>query len=542
MNAQSQPPPTPELAAAVDAAAKAELWRQGVLRWKLHAEQLVLYLLILAGGHSRFVLELARRFGKTYLLCTIAVETCLQNKRCRVVYGAPTLKHLEEFVIPALEAICEDAPEECRPVFNAQKGHWRFPNGSYIHLFGADDKRKANRGRGPGAILAIFDECGFTPILRYVLRSILRPQLLHTRRVAGTFRGMTLLASTPAEEPDHDFTTIAERAEAAGNYARRTVHENPLLTPEQVEQFLRDDAQEEGLTVAQYMESDDFLREWMAQRVVDKLLVVMGQDWEWSREKSHNLYREISAQGRPEHFDASTTLDFGGADPHAALFDYWHFPRGVLVVEDELLLKGGQNTHELQLAIKAKEEQLWGTKRWEGTLRAFQDERLLDALPDWVRAKLDEEAPQQPYSRWCDNNLALARDLYELHGIAFIPTAKDEKLLQVNNLRVMVRALQVAINPACKDLDRHLRATVWENHKRRTYKRKNGEHGDLLDCLVYRARNIDKERNPFPRLHEVTRTLKRVALLNPDSQVRKDQELAKAFLGPAAQKLIRPAR
>lgn len=526
--------------AVVEQAGTDELWRRGVLApWKLHSEQLALYNLILDTGASRFVLEIARRFGKTYLLVVIAIEVCLRNPGCRVVYGAPTLKHLEEFIIPTFESIIEDAPPDCRPWFDSKRGHWKFPNGSYVHLFGADDKTKANRGRGAGAILCIFDECGFTRVLRYVLRSVLRPQLLHTRRKRGTFHGMTLLASTPAEEPDHDFTAIAERAEAQGAYARRTIFDNPLLSEQQREQYLADDAKEEGLTEEQYKASDEYRREWLAERVVNKLLVVMGNDWEQSREKSFALYESLK---RPEYFDGMTTLDFGGYDPHGVLFGYWHFPAAVLVIESELLLRDGENTEELQAAIKQREAELWGVNRWEGTLRAYADEQLLANLPDWVLDKVSETAPQQPYVRWCDNDIQLARDLHELHGLTFIPTAKDNLELQVNNLRVMMRGVQVAVNPRLVHLPRHLAGTVWKNEKRKEFARKSGEHGDLLAALIYKARNVNRTRNPFP-----PGTMVRVspeAQMEAQRRAQQERRVAEALLGHTAlgRKLMKTRR
>lgn len=525
---ESLPAIEPEV---IERAATDELWRRGILApWKLHAAQLVLYQLILTAASSRFVLEIARRFGKTWLLVLIAIEVCIRNPGCRVVYGAPTLKHLEEFIHPAFEALIEDAPDDCRPWFNAKKGHWVFPNGSYVHLFGADDKTKANRGRGAGAILCIFDECGFTRVLKYVLRSVLRPQLLHTKRKKGSFQGMTLLASTPAEEPDHDFTVIAERAEAQGNYARRTIFENPLLTDEQRETYLADDAKEEGLTPEQYRETDDYRREWLAERVVNKLLVVMGQDWELSKEKSFNLYRELQ---RPEFFDGMTTLDPGGYDPHGILFGYWHFPRAVLVVDAELLLRDGENTEQLQAAVKQTEAELWGVNRWEGTLRAYEDEELLKNLPDWVMEKVNQKAPTQPYVRWCDTNIQLARDLHELHGITFLPTAKDNLELQVNNVRVMFRGLQIAVNPDCVHLVRHLTGTVWKNEKRKEFQRRAGEHGDLLAALIYKARNVNRQRNPYPKGAVVPlRPDVAVALRAKEQERRKaDEAIASALLG-----------
>lgn len=479
---------TPEERAALKLELKREAWLRGELYWKLHEDQKTVYAAIITCALARFVLEIARRWGKTWLFATLAIEACLQGPKRRVVYGAPTLKDLQEFIIPTIESICEDAPPECRPHFDAQKLHFTFPNGSYIHLFGCDDKRKANRGRGAGAFLVILDECGFIPILRYVIKSVLRPQLLHSG-------GRMLLGSTPAEEPDHDFTAMAERAETNGNYARRTIYDNPRLTEAQVAKFIEDDAREEGLTPEAYVETDDFRREYMAERVINKLLVVIP---EWAAARAQLLV----AVPRPEFFNAQTILDFGGNDPHAATFGYWDFQRAAYVVEDELLLRDGENTTQLTAAIQAKEGQLWGTKRWEGTLRIATEEpseELRRNLPPWMQAILVKEADKdsQPFSRWCDNNIQLARDLYQTHGMAFIPTAKDNKELQVNNVRVAISAKQLLVNPRCAHMDRHLRTTTWKDHKRKDFARRAGEHGDLVDDLCYGFRNLDK-RNPFP--------------------------------------------
>lgn len=484
---------TDEQVAAYRAATNG-LWRRGILApWKLDRAQCDVYRSIFHSQASRFVLEIARRWGKTFLLVTIAIETCLRTPKVRVVYGAPTLKHLAEFVLPAFEAIIADAPPDCRPVWNSARGHWTFPNGSYVHLFGADDKRKADRGRGPASVLAIFDEAGFTPVLRYVIRSVFRPQLLSTG-------GRMLLASTPAEDPDHDFTAVAEIAERNGTYARLTIHDSPRYTKEQIEKFIADDARDEGMSVEAYVTSDDFRREYLAERVINKLLVVVP---EWEAVAAECTL----AVKRPDHFDAWTVLDPGGADPHAVTFGYWDFARSVLVVEDELLQTNGENTAELAAAVKAKEDALWGAKRYEGTVRALTgdpDPRLLEALPQWLLPAVGaKNVPEQPYMRWSDNNLITVRDLYALHGLLFAPTAKDDKNAAVNNLRVLVGAKKVLVNPRCVHTLRHLRTTTWKNHKRREYARRAGEHGDCLDTLVYAARNVDQHRNPAPPITTV---------------------------------------
>jgi hypothetical protein len=466
---------------------RSEAWRRGLLRWKLHTDQQSVYDSIHGTDASRFVLEIARRWGKSYLLATIAIETCIRFPGCRVVYGAPTLKLLQEFILPTFEALIEDAPADVKPRWDGSKGHWRFPNGSWVHLFGADDKRKADRGRGPDARLAIFDEAGFSPVLAYVIKSIFKPSLLRTG-------GRTLLGSTPAEEPDHPFTAMAERAEARGTYARRTIYDNPQLTPERIAAFIADDAKDEGMSVEQYMLSDDFRREHLAERVVNRLLTVVPE-WEDARKSC------IVAVPQPDAYDAMTVIDWGGADPHAIIFGYWHFKLAKWVIEDELLLRDGQNTKGLVDALQEKERQLWGVELFDGTLRAMhlnEERELLKNVPEWLIDKIEKAAPRQPYARWCDNNnLALARDLAELHGVAVIPTAKNDLQLQVNNLRLMIGAGDVLLHPRCVETDRHLRSTTWHNHKRRDFRRtEGGEHGDLVATCIYGARNLSR-RNPY---------------------------------------------
>ena len=474
---------TPEQREALKRLGRERCWLDGELAWKLDSTQRGIRESFYATSSGRFVLECARRMGKTFLLSVLAVECCLRKPGSRVVYGAQTIKEVAEFVIPTIETICDDAPTECRPVYTTQAGHFTFPSGSRIVLFGCDDKRKADRGRGPGADLVILDEAGFIPILRYVLRSVLRPQTLTTG-------GRTVLGSTPSDEPSHDFTAICEQAEANGTLAHRTIHDNPRLTPERVAEYIAEDAKDEGMTVEEYQQTDTFRREYLAQRVTDKTLTVVP---EWQQ---HKVKLQVAVE-RPRWFDGYVSLDPGGVDPHGILFGYWHFPLSALVIEDELLLREGQNTSEIAELVKAKEAELWGPEKHLGTLRYLREAELA-GMPEWLRDKGTTPPPAQPFLRVCDTNIQMARDLAILSNIAFVPTAKDEKGLAVNALRILMREGRVLISPRCRHLDRHLSSTVWANERRRDYRRKNGEHGDLVDALVYMVRNLRQQRNPMP--------------------------------------------
>ena len=465
----------PNAIAIVRQAASDAAWRKGSLRHLLHVDQQLVYDRIMASPSGRYVMEIARRWGKTHLLVVLAIEKCILNPKGRVVFGAPTLKHLQEFILPVFDRVLDSCPKGLRPEWIQSLGRYQFPNGAYVTLFGADDKRKADRGRGPDALLAIFDEAGFCPILSYVLTSVLRPQLLHSS-------GALLLGSTPAEQPDHDFTRIAEISEAAGQYSRRTIWDNPRLTRHQIEQFIADDARDNGVTPEQYQNSTTFRREYLAQRIVDEKLLVVP-------EAIDALDRCIVASPRPQFFDAFTVLDFGGNDPHAALFGYYDFARAKTVFVDELLLHNNETTLQLSDAIKAKERYLWGADLWIGTIRGARDpnySQLVEAAPFWLQEakNLEINDRAQPYVRWGDNDVQLLRDLHTLHGLSFCATAKHDKELQINNFRLELNKGALEINPTCVNLVRHIKTTSWASHKRNDYRRINGEHGDLLDCFV----------------------------------------------------------
>jgi hypothetical protein len=443
---------------------------------------------------SRFVLEVARKWGKTWLLLVLAFAACLRQPKVRVVYGAPTLKHLAEFVLPVFEALSECFPAHLRPVWNAQKGHIRFRNGSWIHLFGADDKRKANNGRGPAAVLAIFDEAGFCPLLRYVLRSIFRPSLLHSG-------GRTLVASTPAELPDHDFTAIAEKAEAVGAYFNRDVWDNPLLTEAQIQKFIADDAHDEGISVEAYIESDEFRREYLAQRVVNKMLLGVPE-WLAPWRETGKPYREshFVALPRPKLFRGHSIIDFGGNDPHAIALGYWDLERGIVVEHDKLLTKD-ERSALLGDAVQQLERAAWGVDRWNGTLAALTTDTIAghfgathQTVPDWLMPEVDkDDVPAQPFTRICDTNMELARHLYENAGIAVVPTYKTEKQFMVQQLRNLIADGKYWVHPRCVDTDRHLRTTTWRNEKRKEWARRAGEHGDLVDTSVYFAMGVCRD-------------------------------------------------
>ncbi len=459
--------PTPDEIAE----AQRQLWESGDLDFLLDECQLDIRQQVHASKTKYFVLECARRLGKSYYLCIEAVEFALKHPRSRILYAAPTNKDAQEIIAPLLEQILETAP--FRVKFDKNQSKFIFPNGAQVRLFGCDNKTKANRGRGSGAHLVLLDEAGFIPTLDYVLHSIVAPQTLTTR-------GRVILASTPSDEPDHPFTSLANEAEAKGYYVRKCLQDNPRLTKEEIDEYIKDDASILGFTVEEFKESDVYKREFLALRAIDTNLVVCP---EW---RGH-----FETPERPEFFDGYASLDLGGVDPHGVLFGYWDYATQTLVVEDELLLRDGQNTDELVQAVKKKEAFLWGTSSWDGTLRAAEERKN---LPEHLTGNLPNT--RQPYLRVADMGGPKVELLVD--GVMFLPTAKMDKWEAVNSVRILLREKKIKIHPRCKNLDRHLRGTMWLNEKTTSYRRKNGEHGDLLDCLVYMVRNLRRTKDSRP--------------------------------------------
>ena len=94
-----------------------ELWRRGVLSWKLRPCQKKIYDDIINNPEVIFVLNTARRFGKSTILLIIALELVLQKQDARVRYCATTLDQVSKVcsdIFPILMEDCPRAPGRAR--------------------------------------------------------------------------------------------------------------------------------------------------------------------------------------------------------------------------------------------------------------------------------------------------------------------------------------------------------------------------------------------------------------------------------------------
>jgi hypothetical protein len=436
--------------------AKVEAWRRGLLRWKLDPNQQKIYDIIKTQKGGSFYLNKGRRIGGSYFLAVLAIEVCLSKADAQVKYAAPTAKAVRKIIAPNIRKILKDCPSDMRPKFSLIEGEWRFPNGSTLAIAGCDNQQFENL-RGTEADFICLDEVGFMAELDYILNDVLMPQVQDTN-------GLIVLTSTPPRSPAHESFKIAMAHKASGKYHLSTVWDNPRRSKDQHSSFFRQMADSKGMSLEEFYASTTFRREYLGEFVADEERSVVP---EWNQAVERHITQRALDQKRPDFCDRYIALDIGWRDGMAALFGYWDYRNARLVIEDEVLLfkKTAEETAEI-VCTKALE-------LWSG---------------------------DKPYLCIADNNLQTIADINahsSRRGITFIPTRKDDKELQVNNLREWIRAYKIYVHPRCRRLLTQLGSTIW-NRARTSYERNSEGHGDLLDALVYLVRNVRRDRNPFP--------------------------------------------
>jgi hypothetical protein len=444
--------------------ARFQLWHMGILEWKFSITQQKIFEFYKSREEKTIVINCSRRLGKTFLLTLMAIEQCLKNENSVVKFLMPEVKMIRTTLRPIMNEIFQDAPKELIPKFNTQDSIYKFNNGSEIHLAGSDNGNY-DKLRGGSCELAIVDEAGFCSDLNHIIKYILTPTTLLTR-------GKIILSSTTPPKPDHEFIDIMDAAEIKGTLIRKTIFDardddkgavNPRITDEIIADIIKDDPLG--------AESDSFRTEFLCQKIFNSSDSVFPEFTEEVQKQT------ICEWPKPSFYDRYVSMDIGFVDMTIALFGYWDFDNGVLVIEDEIIL-AGQEVTSRRLAEKI-----------------IQKEHLL-----WTN-KLTGEF-EKPYARVSDNNLILINDLHREHGLYFQPTDKHNKDAHIGKVRNMIQNNQLIINPRCKTLISHMKNATWDKKKgnNRSFRRSSeGHHYDGCDAILYMCRNIDTTRNPYPK-------------------------------------------
>ena len=440
-----------------------ELWEAGELAWKLKGKQVDIYEHFKYNKLDIIPVLISRRFGKSFVMCLLATEVCLEGERHIVKYACPEKGMVADIINPIMEIIIEDCPEHLKPEWTPSEKKWKFPNGSFIQVAGCNGGRYTSL-RGGYSQLCIVDEGAFVDELETVVYNVMGP-------TTDTTDGRIYLATTPNDrDPNHEFHKIfIDPFEASGDLLRMTWEESPMI----------DDARRAKILTryAGGINNVKFRCEYLCEvpNVTDTNVIPEFVD------KEESIVKEMST---PEYCDFYTSMDLGFKDLTIALFGYYDFNRAALVILDEYVINGPEmTTNVLDREIRLKEKLHFHTSLG------------------------DEDA----YMRVMDNNnLMLVSELSKDYGLLFVPTRKDKKEAAIDKVRMWIEQERIIIHPRCKNLIYHTKNAQWGTTRAGTYtgKFKNlkgndavgllASHADALDALIYMVRNIHEHRNPYP--------------------------------------------
>lgn len=436
------------------------LWEKGILDWKLTPPQKDIKKGIIDDDNKISVVLCARRLGKTYLMCTMAVEECLRRPNAIVKYAFPKQVAAKKMLLPVMRKVLEDCPPHLKPEYMTADKVFRFPNGSEIQISGTDNGNIENL-RGGDSHLNIVDEAGFCYDLTYGVRSVLGPTTKITK-------GRTILVSTPSRSENHDFIVDWVLPYQAEQRIRTyTIYDNPQFNAEAIAEALSEypDGAKDPM----------FRREYLCEIIRDSDKTILPS---FTSTAEKEIVRDDFVI--PVFKDCYVSLDPGGTDLTGVLFGYYDYLNATLVIIDEIAVDGNTNTQILAEMIREKEKLHWTNPI--------------------------DKSVNEPYKRVSDvNNAILLTDLQKLHNLTFTKTKKDKKQAAINALDVAIMKRELIIHPRCQHLLYHMKFAEWNKNQNEFIRLKDspsgkirGGHCDLLDCLIYMHRNVIKSHNPYP--------------------------------------------
>lgn len=422
------------------------LWEHGsVSSFYLRDDQLPVYEFL--HKQKEPFLEASRRYGKTTIILCYVLEKLRANPNWICRWVLPEKDQARTIVMPEIEKIQADCPDDLQFEFRRTDSVYVGPNGSQLFLYGVD-KDKGKKLRGPLAHIVVADEFGFWNHPR-VLRSVLRPQLLTTR-------GQLIIASTPSEDIGHPYYSYREKARRKDRFIQRTIYDNKSLTLDEIQAEM----EEQGGA-----DSHTWKREYLCQDVGDPTLRIVP---EWNDER--NIIPDDTA--RPSHFDAYVGGDSGVDDNTFIVFGYYDFLNDEVVIEDEFVTSG-KPTKEIIDQAKIIEERIWGEKK--------------------------------PFRRVYDADKQVLVDVTSTHGYSVYLPEKAEKVQAINRFRVRVGAGKFKVKKKCVNLIRQLKVGQWRDEKHTDFARSEElKHLDGIAAAVYFNRSVITSRNPYPQYEGVS--------------------------------------
>lgn len=446
-------------------AARDQLWRNGMLSFKLDQTQKELYDLFYNSKHKIMTWLLSRRQGKTYTLSVLALEQCIRKPNSVVKFVSPTKLQVNNNVRPIFRQLLEDCPSDIKPDFRQKDYIYYFNNGSEIQLAGSDSGH-AEKLRGGDSDMWFVDEAGSCDDLKNLVKSILLPTTLITK-------GKGVLASTPPKEADHEFLDYIEQAEERGSLIKKTIDQNPRITAEQKEELIREVGGEF---------TEEARRELYCEIIKDSKTSVIPE-FDLALEKEI-----VKDWPKPPFFDAYEGMDTGGKDLTVVLYAYFDFRADKIIVEDETVINfqdRDMNIEFLAKEINKKEKALW-----------------TNPISMEYRA---------PHIRVSDISYILTQEIYQHsrrlfsaeQGVNFQTAKKDDADAMINNLRILLANKKIIIHPRCVTLIRHLKNVRWDKQRKGFARSTDDGHYDAVEALKYLVRVIEYKKNPYPAHYQM---------------------------------------
>jgi hypothetical protein len=409
----------------------------------------------------------SRQWGKSFFGVIYALRFCIRNPERLVRIAAPTLKQANDIVADALDNIARDAPPG---IIKRVKSTYRWYVGGHSSLrLGVLEKAHVDSLRGTMAHLVICEEGGFvrSDDYEYAVRSVLTPQLLHTR-------GKLIHITTPSEDPEHYIhKEVLPRCQAEKTFFKYTIHTNPRLDKEQIDQTAK---------LLGGVDSSAWRREALAEIVRDNNFVCVPEFDEAIHTETFHL---------PDHSHYLVAIDFGGVrDKTAALLMTYDFLKDKILVYDERVFPSNTGTAAIVNELNRME---FGFP---------VKDRIADA-PGQLLVDLDSKM---------DYHALLPR--------------KDSFEAGVNNVRLLINTGKLTIHTQCRFLIATLLGASFNKQRTDFARTEYLGHMDALAALVYGCRHIDKTSNPYP---DRPRNIEEIMYVKPQATSGDAETLANIF-------------
>ena len=389
------------------------------------------------------VFHCSRRLGKTHLLCVLSIIFALKKTNAQIRYASVTQKAVRKMVHPIFKELFNQIPLKYRGRWNGQEGAYLFNNGSFIHCLGVNFGH-SDDARGTSADLALIDESAFVDDLKYLVDSILMPQLLTVEN------SRLIMASSSPLSPAHDFTSYIVKAKSEKSYHSYNIHQGGY-SKDIIKEFCKEAGGEDSTV---------WRREYLNDIIIDDDYAIIPE--------AKFLKTKIQETDYKKYYHKYESMDLGIRDLTVVLFGYYDFKRATICIEREFVINGPRMTTPILASnIKQIEQEL------------YQNEEIYKRISD-------------------NNNLLLLQDLGYLHDCQFIPTSKDSLEAMVNEMRIWIKEGRIEIDESCVTLIESIKYGYWNDNRTDWGRSDSLGHFDALAALMYLIRNIDVTTNPIP--------------------------------------------